>query len=763
MIDSTLIQQTISFLNGRLDQSLNLDQVAKSMGYSSSWLRAAFRKHTGQSLMAFHLQLRLAKAQELLRQTGLSVSEIAVETGFQSYTHFAHSFQKHLRTSPTEYRKKTRIQPAEINRSVDSMGVRVADSDWFADDFAQDKVSPWWKIIAGNWRGESGELQGESDPDLGLGLTKPLPENFRIVFELRVGTRGAPELSDVNLSMRDESLHHISLSFVLGARENTACLLARATIAGIRSTIQENSATALKNGEWQSVQIEMRGKTWHFSVDGREIFVFEETFAPPYKGRCRFAIGCSQTRLHLRKFRVMDLGFSTLVPIIGQGDALFQNGSYDQAREFYVRLLQSEGSAESLPELCYKIGLCLLRQAYYAEGRNWMNRALQIPHAGQWIKWVKLALLQADWDQNQWLALKQNALALLTETEMHLPVRELLERICLNLSDRGFHETAIDFRMVLEAKFPQIAPHENFIAESLVSLGRYAQAELLFRKTLENEKPRSTHGLYTRFSMADVLMFQGKHEEAMKLIEELRVAEDNPLHLVRCRIYEALVLQGLGDLEKSASLLLSAKDQVPGATEFIGRSLLMAVWPLCVLGKLDDARNAIKMVGGLYPKTSYLTVGTRSRYLYLPLACEGRFAEAAELFFEDSRDEDNRIAAHAEQAVTAGIFFELAGEKDRAAVVWTQTMKRYPQERCNFFGALAGNLRDGSNEGLAAMPYHPQKRSELAYWAGLLHESRGDSDRARKHFEMSQAVDLSRRWPVWMAREKLQSGSKIGQ
>ncbi|MES1182046.1 MAG: helix-turn-helix transcriptional regulator, partial [Flavobacterium sp.] len=48
----------------------------------------------------------LEKAFELLQSTGLSVSEICFEVGFQDTSHFTKTFKQKYNQSPSEYRKR---------------------------------------------------------------------------------------------------------------------------------------------------------------------------------------------------------------------------------------------------------------------------------------------------------------------------------------------------------------------------------------------------------------------------------------------------------------------------------------------------------------------------------------------------------------------------------------------------------------------------------------------------------------------------------
>lgn len=81
-----------------------LEMLAAELGVSYSTLRRMFRDQTGQSLKAFQTEIRMSRAQVLLRNTDKSVKEIAGLLGFSSAFHFSSQFQKHKGMAPSHWR-----------------------------------------------------------------------------------------------------------------------------------------------------------------------------------------------------------------------------------------------------------------------------------------------------------------------------------------------------------------------------------------------------------------------------------------------------------------------------------------------------------------------------------------------------------------------------------------------------------------------------------------------------------------------------------
>jgi AraC family transcriptional regulator len=67
-----------------------------------------FKQSLGVPPRVYLTRLRVEKACELLEQTTLSVTEIALEVGYSSNQVLARVFLKHMRMSPSDYRRAVR-------------------------------------------------------------------------------------------------------------------------------------------------------------------------------------------------------------------------------------------------------------------------------------------------------------------------------------------------------------------------------------------------------------------------------------------------------------------------------------------------------------------------------------------------------------------------------------------------------------------------------------------------------------------------------
>ena len=63
-----------------------------------------FREETGMTFTAYLLDYRIRCAAFLLRESGGSVGEIALDCGFHNFSYFSRSFNKRFGLSPRQYR-----------------------------------------------------------------------------------------------------------------------------------------------------------------------------------------------------------------------------------------------------------------------------------------------------------------------------------------------------------------------------------------------------------------------------------------------------------------------------------------------------------------------------------------------------------------------------------------------------------------------------------------------------------------------------------
>lgn len=100
-----LIFRAIKYINLNISSELTVDTIAKEVFVSKYYLCRCFKKYLGISIMKYILNQRLTLAKEQLINSQSKCSDIAMSTGFSSFSYFCRVFKEEEGISPTAYRR----------------------------------------------------------------------------------------------------------------------------------------------------------------------------------------------------------------------------------------------------------------------------------------------------------------------------------------------------------------------------------------------------------------------------------------------------------------------------------------------------------------------------------------------------------------------------------------------------------------------------------------------------------------------------------
>jgi AraC-like DNA-binding protein len=103
------VGNVIGALEKDFHRDWKLDELLDIAHMSRSNLMRVFRKATGQSPIEYLVRLRIQKAMSLLRNTDQTVTEIALQVGFNDSNYFTRQFRKTLGQSPRKFRSGTPV------------------------------------------------------------------------------------------------------------------------------------------------------------------------------------------------------------------------------------------------------------------------------------------------------------------------------------------------------------------------------------------------------------------------------------------------------------------------------------------------------------------------------------------------------------------------------------------------------------------------------------------------------------------------------
>jgi AraC-like DNA-binding protein len=104
------LQKAINLVFRSFHEPLSFSDVLRETHMSKATFERHFKKHTGKTFTGFVAEVRLNVASRQLVETDLSVSEIALASGFNNLSHFNHQFKTLHRLAPRDFRREMRAK-----------------------------------------------------------------------------------------------------------------------------------------------------------------------------------------------------------------------------------------------------------------------------------------------------------------------------------------------------------------------------------------------------------------------------------------------------------------------------------------------------------------------------------------------------------------------------------------------------------------------------------------------------------------------------
>lgn len=94
------IEKIIEYIHQCFGKKLTVAKLAKLANMSESHFIRVFKKETGLAPREFLIKTRLDKARKLLRSKTRTITEVSLQCGFSSTSHFSSSFTRHMGIKP---------------------------------------------------------------------------------------------------------------------------------------------------------------------------------------------------------------------------------------------------------------------------------------------------------------------------------------------------------------------------------------------------------------------------------------------------------------------------------------------------------------------------------------------------------------------------------------------------------------------------------------------------------------------------------------
>jgi AraC-like DNA-binding protein len=103
--DHPIVSQARLLIEERLEHGVNVNELARGLGVTSTHLTRCFQKAIGMSCSEWMQRRRLERATQLLLQTRTSIKDIAANVGIPDLQYFNKFIRKHLGFSPRMVRQ----------------------------------------------------------------------------------------------------------------------------------------------------------------------------------------------------------------------------------------------------------------------------------------------------------------------------------------------------------------------------------------------------------------------------------------------------------------------------------------------------------------------------------------------------------------------------------------------------------------------------------------------------------------------------------
>jgi AraC-like DNA-binding protein/tetratricopeptide (TPR) repeat protein len=747
----SVVRKALEYMRSRTGEETLVPQVAAAVGCSPGHLRRIFRSVTGKGVLAAFQKVRMDRARDLLRRTSLSVTEVAFEVGFENPSSFTRLFHREVGTSPLHYRQAMRESPAAATAAAGALAGEGLAGIMLRDALASGALADWWTVKSGSWRQQEGYLEGGGQVDMDLQLTLPLPGNFRVDFEARIGS-GPSGAAGFHVELLDEIVTPYCDIFIGPSEGGQGSLRLRG-----RTQLWCDGAVVTP-GAWHGVGVALNDGETAVFLDGKRVMEHRDIFARIESARLRFGLFSHPNTLHLRHFVLRDLGFPPVVPAVRQGDALFNAGLFTQAMAFYSQHLRKDTPPEEEAELRFKIGMCLYRQGHAGPCRDWIGGMLPAAPP-RWRRECTLLLLAMEADADSLDSFVRRASAAWLEPDLRASIRPVVSDYYRRLRDAGFLHRALRLTTLMAslekdspATMVQVTQRR---AKVLKHLNRFEDAERILRR-LSLPPYAGTVRADSLISLSDVSLARGRVEEARRIN-----ARVTPLRHETSwsELQEARCLRTERRFEEAVERCLECAARYPEADL---RRLLAeseAAKMLACMGRIDEARRIVARSRrrGADARLSEAIAGRGGAFVVELV--RNRHARLAARLMRTARQDGPNVAERARNMVIAGFLSGLAGRDAQAVEIWREAARRFPPEQCCFWGALARELAAGQPVHFNSVPFRYGTRSELFYLAGLWCERRGNAARARRLFARAVHEDPTLDWAAHLAAQRGSGGA----
>lgn len=102
------LKLALAYIQEHYAEPITVARLAELCGFSQVHFMNIFKAAIGSTCIEYLVEYRLARASLELQESEHSITQIALDTGFQNISYFNRAFKRHYGMTPSEYRRKKR-------------------------------------------------------------------------------------------------------------------------------------------------------------------------------------------------------------------------------------------------------------------------------------------------------------------------------------------------------------------------------------------------------------------------------------------------------------------------------------------------------------------------------------------------------------------------------------------------------------------------------------------------------------------------------
>jgi transcriptional regulator GlxA family with amidase domain len=102
------LQRVLDYVEAHLEKNISIQALSEIAGVSKFHFARTFKRSKGMTPHEYTVLCRIRRTRQLLSETDMPVSEIALASGFSDQSHCARRFREAVGLTPSQYRRSER-------------------------------------------------------------------------------------------------------------------------------------------------------------------------------------------------------------------------------------------------------------------------------------------------------------------------------------------------------------------------------------------------------------------------------------------------------------------------------------------------------------------------------------------------------------------------------------------------------------------------------------------------------------------------------